>query len=368
MADTRIDEDTLRLLAESLDRYRQDHYRFETRRGALDSPEGFVRRAWSDYGAFGWLALPLSSAHGGFDGDPVAVAALMRHVGAALALEPVLASALLCGRLLELAGAERTTIASIASGEAIWAFGHAEDVQSGVDAEASTRFDGTRAWGRKVVVLHADAAADLLVSARDDATGGTSLLHVPAAGAGVRLTRYRLVDGRGAATVELDGAPARVVGRPGDAAPIVERVLVEARLALCAEAHGAIEALNRQTLAYLKTRRQFGRAIGDNQALQHRMVDLYVLQEEVRAVSAAAQRALRAGRPDAPALVAGACAHVCTAARQAAHEGVQLHGGIGMTHELAVSHYFKRLMVIGRLLGDRDAHLARFAAGGPVPA
>ena len=133
-------------------------------------------------------------------------------------------------------------------------------------------------------------------------------------------------------------------------------------MALCAEAYGAMRALNRLTLAHLKDRRQFGRPIGSNQALQHRMVELYMLQQESSAVIEAAHRASGLASPQRQRAIMGAAAHVIAAARQISHEAVQLHGGMGLTDELAVSHYFKRIMVVSRFLGDRDAHLDAFAA------
>ena len=230
-----------------------------------------------------------------------------------------------------------------------------------------TKVEGGKLYGSKVVVLHGDLADELLVSVAEpvatvgDAVQRLSLYAVEADQPGVRKTSYGLIDGRGAASIEFNGAACTLLAQGGEGASLLGLALLDARLALCAEAHGAMRALNRLTLAYLKDRRQFGRPIGMNQALQHRMVELYMLEQEAAAVIAAAQRSGGFAEAQRERAVMGAVAHVIAAGRQISHEAVQMHGGIGTTDELAVSHYFKRIMVTNRLLGDRDAHLEAFA-------
>lgn len=361
MAHATLDADTLALLADSLDRYRRDAYAFERRRARMATGDGFGRDAWRDYAAMGWLALPLGPEDGGFGGAPEAIAALMRYVGASLALEPVFASVVLCGSMLGRAGGDplaRESLRALAEGRAILALAHAEDAADGVDGEVAATVRDGRLHGRKLLVLHGDRADRLLVTARD--AGGALGLHLVDADApGVLRSAHRLVDGRGAADVHFEGAPARAVAAGRDAAALVREALDDARLALCSETLGAGAELNATTLAHLKSRSQFGRPIGTNQSLQHRMVELYMAEEESRAVIDAALRAPDAARG---AAVAAACAQLAAFGRLAAHEAVQLHGGLGITEELAVSHYFRRLMVTGRLLGDRAAHLRRFDA------
>jgi alkylation response protein AidB-like acyl-CoA dehydrogenase len=358
-----LDADTLKLLRSALDRYARERYPFARYRQALATPPAFAEETWQDYAQMGWLALPLAGEDGGFDSAPEAVGALMQYVGQSLALEPVFASVVLCGRALALAGADDEAacdaLRAIAAGERIFAFAHAEDASDGMQGGFAARAQAGRITGRKLLVLHGDRADALLVSARDE-RGDPGLFLVDAHQTGVRRSAFRLVDGRGAANIDFEAVPARRIAATLDAQELLARVLDDARLALCAEAYGACKALNALTLAYLKERRQFGRPIGSNQALQHRMVELHMLEEEARAVI---QAAWRAGADERHTAIPAAVAHVMQAARLAAHEAVQMHGGIGVTEEFAVSHYFRRILVAQRLLGDRELHLQAFAAG-----
>lgn len=356
-----LDTDTLNLLRESLERYGREKYGFESRRERLSSRSGFGHDAWNDYASMGWLAVPRSADDGGFGSAPEAIGALMQYVGASLALEPVFASVVLCGGLFGLAGPEsvaQEALQSLAEGGSIFALAHAEGAGDGMNGEVAASWRDGRLTGRKLVVLHGDSADSLVVTARD-ADGALGLFLLDVNQPQVRRTSYRLVDGRGAANVVFEGAQARRFADGADVERLLAQALDDARLALCAEAYGATKALNALTLAYLKDRRQFGRPIGVNQALQHRMVELYMLQEEGRAMLSAAYRAAPEARRRA---IHAAVAHLMTAGRRASHEAVQMHGGIGLTEELAVSHYFRRLMVVNRLLGDRELHLQQFAA------
>ncbi len=370
-----LDAETLQLFTDSVERYGLEKYGFDTYRGLLEEPHKLNRRAWSDYAGMGWLGAALSLEDGGFASDAKAVAALMRHCGERLALEPLFASVVVCGRLLALCGgqqAARSRLGELAAGRRLFALAHAENAAGAFDVRVACRLQGGKLHGHKLVVVHGDVADELLVSVAEAAQAGTtvqrlSLYTVDVTDPGVRKTVYRLLDGRGAASFDFDGAAATLLGQRGEAEPVLGQALLDARLALCAEAHGAMRALNRLTLAYLKDRRQFGRPIGTNQALQHRMVELYMLEQEAAAVIAAAQRAGSAGSAGGVGgaarqrAIMGAAAHVISAGRQISHEAVQMHGGIGTTDELAVGHYFKRIMVTNRLLGDRDAHLDAFA-------
>ncbi|MFM9999367.1 MAG: acyl-CoA dehydrogenase family protein [Burkholderiaceae bacterium] len=365
-----LDAETLHLFTDSVERYGQDKYGFDTYRALLQESPAFSKQAWSDYAQMGWLGAALPMEDGGFGSDSKAVAALMRFAGQRLALEPLFASAVVCGRLLALCGndeAARSRLYSLAAGTRLFALAHAENTADAFEGNVQTTLNDGKLYGRKLVVLHGDLADELLVSVSEAANAiGTaqqrlSLYAVGVAQSGVRKTSYRLLDGRGAASFVFNGAAAKLLGQRGEGAPLLKHALLDARLALCAEAHGAMCALNRLTLAYLKDRRQFGRPIGVNQALQHRMVELYMLEQEASAVMAAAQRAGGLAGAQRERAVMGAVAHVIAAGRQISHEAVQMHGGIGTTHELAVGHYFKRIMVTNRLLGDRDVHLDAFA-------
>lgn len=355
-----LDADTLELLRESMERYGRDRYGFADRRQRLAAPQSFGRDAWADYARMGWLALPQTQADGGFDSDAQAVGALMEYVGRSLALEPVFASVVLCGRLFGLAGDDAMagqSLQALAEGRAIFALAHAESDSDGMAGPVALAAKDGRLSGAKRIVLHGDSADQLVVTAQT-ADGKLGLYMVDAAQPQVRREALRLVDGRGAANLVFDQAIAQPMASGKDAQALLAQALDDARLALCAEGLGAASALNAMTLAYLKERKQFGRSIGTNQAVQHRMVELYMLQEEGRAVLNAAYRAPADRRR---AHILAAVAQMMTLGRQASHEAVQLHGGIGMTEELAVSHYFRRIMVLNRLLGDRAMHVQQFA-------
>ena len=369
-----LDADTLRLFTDSVQRYGQDKYGFDTYRSSLRAKPYFSAQAWRDYADMGWLGAALPLDEGGFASDGRAIVALMRYAGEHLALEPLLASAVLAGRLLALCGdgAALSRLSEMAGGRKLFALAHVESAGDAFDGPVRSSYREGRLYGDKQVVLHGDVADDLIVSACESRVTGSlsstdggqpalSLYVVDTTHPAVRRTVYRLLDGRGAASFNFDGAPATLLGPLGKGRPLLAQALLDARLGLCAESHGAIRALNRLTLAYLKKRRQFGRPIGMNQALQHRMVELYMLEQEAAAVIGAAERAADLAGPQRERAVMGAVAHTITAGRLVSHEAVQMHGGIGTTDELAVGHYFKRIMVINRLLGDRDAHLEAFA-------
>lgn len=351
-----LDLDTLQMLRDSVARYAAEQYGFQQRRAWLDHPARHSEAAWRDYAAFGWLALRLPEAAGGLDADAAAVGALMETVGQHLLMEPLLATAVLgAGLVLHAADAEQQArwLPALADGQLKLAFASDDDA-----AGPPCTLQGDRLYGRKVNVLHGDIADHWLVAARD-ADGAPVLVRVAADAPQVQCRRYPLVDGRGAALLDFDGAPAeRLAG--GDAGDAIARARDEAAVALCAEALGVVRSLVATTCAYLKVRSQFGRPIGQYQALQHRMVDLFLLQEDIQALTRAAEAALSGPPEERARIVSGAKAYIGAAARHVANEAVQLHGGVGITEELDVSHHFRRVMVINALFGSRDEHLARF--------
>jgi alkylation response protein AidB-like acyl-CoA dehydrogenase len=325
--------------------------------------------AWLDYAGFGWLALRVPEADGGLAADAGALAPLMEAVGARLLMEPILASAVIgTGLVLKCANPAQQAawLPRLAAGSLKLAFAHHEMLDAAIDAGVGCECRQGALHGTKLAVLHGDCADALIVSAKDsDANGGVALYMVDAGATGVERQCFPLLDGRGAANLRLNGARAErlnaTTSAAADAAAIAA-TLQEAAVALCGEALGAIHALNAATNQYLKMRRQFGRPIGANQALQHRMVEMYMLEQEVRAVTVAAQRALRDTGAKRRRVVAGARAFTCGAARRVAAEAVQMHGGMGVSDELDISHYYRRLMVVGTLFGNRDYHLDQFAA------
>lgn len=368
--DTSADE-TVAMLRDGIERYTNEHYSFEQRWNALRSARSYSEQAWTDYAEMGWLAFRLPEDAGGLAAEASATAPLMEAVGARLLMEPILMSTILCTGLI----AKRASDAQkaemfprLADGSLKLALAHQESLSASADSEsigavACEYRDGTLV-GSKQAVLHGDCADRFIVSAME-ADGQLRLCLVDTAAAGLRRRTFRLLDGRGAANLSFTGAQAEPLAAPGaleaDAEALAD-ALDEAAVALCSEALGAISALNATTNQYLKIRKQFGKVIGANQALQHRMVEMYMLQQEVRALSLAAQQALDSREEQRDRIISGARAFTCGAARRIAAEAVQMHGGIGITDELDVSHYYRRLMVIGTLFGNRDCHLDRFAS------
>lgn len=360
------DDELVTMLRDSLERYTAEHYSFEQRRALLASPLRYGARAWADYAGFGWLALRLPEEQGGMGADAAAIGALMEVSGARLLLEPILASAVIgSGLVLKLGSAAQQALLlpALAQGSLRLAFAHDESAFGQGPAAVRCQLREGRLHGRKLAVLHGDCADRLIVSARAE-SGQLGLYLVDTRDAAVQRQVYPLLDGRGAATIDFQGAPVEALqsGTLSAEAALAE-ALDEAAVALCSETLGILRVLNTVTCDYLKLRKQFGRPIGTNQVLQHRMVEMFMLQEEVRALTAAAQRAL-AEAPSAARTrqISGARAYACAAARRIANEAVQMHGGIGVTEELNVSHYYRRLMVLNTLYGNRDYHLARFSA------
>jgi alkylation response protein AidB-like acyl-CoA dehydrogenase len=366
---THIDPDSLALLAASMERFRSERYGFEQRRAWLDEQHGFSPAIWQDYARMGWLALGLCANEDGFDGDPRPIARLMEYAGAALALEPLLASAVMSARLLARARGERARAwrADLSAGRSIVALAHDASIDGVAAGPVGCVIECDRISGDMPLVLHGDCADRLIVSGLDTTSGRLQIGVIERDASGVTVEPYRLIDGRGAARVALREAPVELLALD-DGQALLEQVLDEARLAQCSETLGAVRTLIHLTLAHLKTRQQFGRSLAANQVLQHRLVELHMLQQELRAVIEMAWGAIGAEPSTRCAAVSAASAVAATAARQCAHEAVQMHGGMGITTELAVSHYFRRLMVCARLLGDRDHHLERFRRVGSDPA
>jgi alkylation response protein AidB-like acyl-CoA dehydrogenase len=363
-------------LQDTLRRYVSRDYGFEQRRALSASPLGYSADAWRFYAELGLLALPFPEAFGGLGGGGIDVMVVMEIVGRGLLLEPYLSTVVLCGGLIRDAAPEaiqRALLPRIAGGT----------VQIALAAyEAAGRYDlahvtcraepdggGWRLSGRKTVVLDAPSADYFLVSARTDGNvadaQGISLFLVPRDAAGLTLIAYPTQSGGRAADVEFRSVrigPDSEIGTPGQALGIIERAVDSGRAALCGEALGIVAALNEVTLDHLKTRQQFGVPIGNFQALQHRMAEMFIAAEQLRSMAIIA--AVHGDSRDAAKrrrAVSGAKAYVGQAARFVGQQAVQLHGAMGMVDGIIVSHYFKRLTMIEMTLGDADFHLARFS-------
>jgi pimeloyl-CoA dehydrogenase small subunit len=365
-----------RLLRDSVDRLLADHYSFEKRKAHLAEPEGWSRDLWAQYAELGLLGLPFAEEHGGFGGGGIETMLVMQAFGRVLALEPYLATVVLAGTALRLAAnaaQQSALLPQIAEGKLSLAFAHGERQArydlSDVLTTAKPKGSGWIIDGAKSVITHGDSADKLIVSARTrgerNDPNGISLFIVDADANGVARRAYRMRDGMGAAEIALSGVEVgsdAVLGEIGMAFPVIERVVEAGIAATAAEAVGAMETMQAMTLEYLKTRQQFGRPIGDNQALQHRATEMFVALEQGRSLAMLA--AMMVDEPD-PAErarnIAMVKAGVGQAARFVSQNAVQLHGGIGMTEEYAVGHYFRRCMVIEHSFGDTAHHLSRLA-------
>jgi len=365
-----------RLLRDSVARLLADHYGFDKRRGYLAEPEGWSRSLWAQYAELGLLGLPFAEDYGGFGGGPIDVMLVTEAFGRVLALEPYLATVVLGGTALRLAGSEAQKVAllpQVAEGGLILAFAHGERQArydlSDVLTTARPKGSGWVLDGAKSVVLHGDSAQRLVVSARTsgerDDPNGITLFILDAAANGVARRAYLMRDGTRAAEISLSDVEVssdEVLGEIGAAFPVIERIVEAGIAATAAEAVGAMEAMQAMTLEYLKTRQQFGRPIGDNQALQHRATEM--LMELERGRSMAMLAAMMVDEPDAAERtrnIAMAKVGVDQASKFVSQNAIQLHGGIGMTEEYAVGHYFRRCMAIEHTFGDTAHHLSRLA-------
>ncbi|MCX7693279.1 acyl-CoA dehydrogenase [Tepidimonas taiwanensis] len=372
--DFRLTDDQ-RMLAESLDRYLAQRYPITRRHAAAASALGFDAEVWAGLVELGAVAALLPEAAGGLGGGGFDITTVFESAGRALLIEP-LRGALVVGQILARADhPDRVAawLARVAAG-AVVAFAHEEpDAHYEPWHVATTAQRDAHGWvldGHKAVVAHAAAADGWLVSARlaggvRDAAG-IGLFWVPRDALGVTVQPYPRIDGGGAADLRFTTAQvpaeALVVG-PARASEVLAHGLACATLSLCAEALGAMEVALQQTRDYLQTRRQFGRPIGSFQALQHRVVDLWMAVAQARSAVINAAAAFDGGDAlERDRLIAAAKATIGHTGTHVAEECIQLHGGIGMTWELPLAHYAKRLVMIDHEYGDEDHHLARFIA------
>ncbi|MBT6093668.1 MAG: pimeloyl-CoA dehydrogenase small subunit [Rhodospirillaceae bacterium] len=366
------------LFSDSLRRLLEDKYSDSQRRDVLAQDDTYHSEAlWQDYAELGLLALPFDEGMGGFGGTAIDVMVTELEFGRHLSLEPYLASVILAGGALRLAGnadQQSRLIEPMVAGEMklACAFGEPQSRYDAFDVEtrAEKSGNGFKLSGRKAVALGADCADKLIVSARiagDVADkDGLCLFIVDTKAPGVSVNGYRLSDGRGAAEVTLDGAEVGaddLVGEEGNAWPVIDHVVDLGTAALCAEAVGAMERANDLTLEFLKTREQFGRPIGKFQVLQHRMVDMMIEKEQSESLALLA--CMDADKTDAvmrQRAVSAAKVQIGNAARLISEASIQMHGGIGVTEEYMLGAYVKRLSMVQATFGDVDHHVQRFGA------
>lgn len=369
-----------RLLHDSIEAFFTDRYPLEhALRLGRSEPEGFGRGDWAAYAELGWLGLTLPEAAGGAGGGMTEAGILMAAAGKHLAQEPFVPTLVLAaGALNRLGvGAQRALLEEIATGRGILGFCHYE-ADSGfardhVTTVAAKRGAGYELTGRKAFSLGAHAADSLLVSARiGSAAGPVGLFIVPGAAAGLERVGAPALDGRRGAALRLRGVALGGEALLGDLADdridTIDRLYDRAALAVCAEAVGAMTKAAALTTEYIRDRQQFGRPLSGFQVLQHRVVDMHIKCEECRATVHAALVAADREAPDLQRIVWRTKVTVAQAARFVGAQGIQLHGGMGMTDALAIGHYYKRLSVLEAMFGDADWHLDRLAAGDPAEA
>jgi alkylation response protein AidB-like acyl-CoA dehydrogenase len=354
--------------ADALRRYLDKNYGFEARQTIVRSETGVSDTNWAAFAELGLTALPVPEAQGGFDGGPIDMLVVMQELGRALVVEPYWATAVGV-EALRLAGSNQGEDASLleraAQGEIKLAVAfhepHARYDLFAVETTASGQGEQLTLTGTKSVVQHGAQADHWIVPAR--LNGEIALFVVARDAAGVKVTDYRTIDGQRAATLEFNGTPARQLAGKHAGAAALEHIADYGTVLLCAEAIGALDALNLATVDYTKTRQQFGQPIARFQALQHRMVEMLIHAEQARSVTyLAAMRYASLDADERRRAVSAAKARVGQAARFVGQQAVQLHGGMGVTNEVAAAHLFKRLAIIETTLGDVDHHLARFAA------
>jgi alkylation response protein AidB-like acyl-CoA dehydrogenase len=368
--------DEQQLLKDSVDRLIADRYGdFERRKIYGQCAGGWSRAVWQDFASLGLTALPFSESLGGIGGGPVETMIVMEAIGRGLALEPFLSTVVLGGAALRL-GANKTlmeTIApQIAGGDLILALAYAEPESRYNLANVKTSARSSNGHyvleGRKSLVMNGGSAEKLIVSARTsgsqaDADGITMFL-ADAKAPGVEIHDSASQDGRRVAEIIFSGASVsndRILGLPGQGYALLSELSDIAIAALAAEAVGAMERLQALTVDYLKTRKQFGIAIGNFQVLQHKAVDMTIALEQARSMACYGAMMLSAEARQRSAALSAVKIQINKSARFLGQQAIQLHGGIGMTAEYQGSHYFKRLTVIEQMFGNTDYHMATLA-------
>jgi alkylation response protein AidB-like acyl-CoA dehydrogenase len=357
------------MLADSLNRFLADRYPIEQRNAAAFGSVGYNPETWGELAELGVIGALFDETSGGFGGGGFDLVVVFEALGRALVVEPFLGT-LMAGRILAEAGGREDLIAEIVAGNILIALAH-DGAQDSDGRSSLTRAapdgSGWRLSGSKGVVLHAEAANLLVVSADLDGSDGPTLFLVPRDAAGVSVRGYGLVDGGRAGEVAFDGVAVgrdALIGAVGEGQALIESAAAAGLLALSAEALGAMDTAKAATIDYLQTRVQFGAPIGKFQALQHRMATVLLEIEQARSAVINAAAALEGPARERDRTASAAKYTVGQVGALVAEEAIQLHGGIGMTWELPLPHFAKRLIMIDHQLGDQDHHLAHYIALG----
>jgi alkylation response protein AidB-like acyl-CoA dehydrogenase len=366
--------DDQRMLSDSLRRFLAERYPLEARAKLVEAAPGYDPEMWRQFAELGALGALFDPDVGGYGGAPGDIATVFEVLGAGAVAAPALAS-LLAGSVLAEAGgaADRELLERIIAGEAVVAFAHQEPKSrydlSRIETTASPSGGGWRISGTKSVVSHGDAASEFIVSARTSGgptdAGGLSLFRVPADAPGLSVQGYVGVDGARAAEVVLEAVQVgrdQLLGPEGGAFDLIEKVTGLGIVALCADGVAALTVVKDMTADYLRTRTQFGQPIGGFQALQHRMATVLIEIEQAQSAVTNAVSAMDGPRLQRERALSAAKYTLGRVGALVAEEAIQMHGGIGMTWELPLSHYVKRLIMLDHVLGDVDHHLERYIA------
>ena len=365
------------LLKDSVDRFVRENYEFETRRKTAATSEGFTDDNWKQMAELGWLAVALPEEFGGIGGGATETMVIMEGFGRGLVLEPFFATVVLGANLIQQAGNDvqkEDLLPKLAEGNLKLCFAYAErqarfDLND-IETKAEKSGGGYTINGAKGVVFGAAAADKIIVAARTSGdtrdTNGITLFIVDSDATGVSRRDYVTNDALRASEIAFENVfvdASAVLGVADNGYSVIERVAEFAVAALCAEAVGCMDVLKEETNEYIKTREQFGQPIGKFQVLQHRMVDILINCEEARSMAYVATAMMDSDDAEERARsVAAAKAQIGKSARFVGQNSIQMHGGMGMTDEMKVGHYFKRLTMIDLTFGDQDYHTKRFAA------
>ncbi|MEC8807819.1 MAG: acyl-CoA dehydrogenase family protein [Pseudomonadota bacterium] len=365
------------LLQESVSRFMQNDYGFEARQKNASTEQGFSAENWQTFAELGWLGVPFSEADGGFGGGAIETALMSEQFGRGLLIEPFLATVILAGGAIKHGGSEEQKsqyLSGIIDGSKHAALAFVEPQArfniADITTTATADGDGYVLNGYKAVVLNGPQADFLVVSARTSGEqrdeDGVSLFVMDAATAGISRRDYPTVDAFRASEITFEnvklGADS-LVGEAGKGLPILQQAIDDGVLSVGAEAVGCMEVLYKDTVEYCKQREQFGQPIGKFQVLQHRMVDMFMEHEQSKSLMfMAAMRMAEGYGAEAQKAVSAFKVQVGKSGKFVGQNAVQLHGGMGMTEELNIGHYFKRLTIIDTLFGNVDFHLQRFGA------
>ena len=364
------------LIQDQVDQFVQKEYDWETRQALSNSDLGFGEDNWKKFADLGWLGICVSEDSGGFGGSSIESMLIMESFGKGLVVEPFLETVIMSGGLIDDHGSDEqksSVLEPAISGEMHLALAYAEPQSrfnlSDVVTEAKSDGDSFILNGYKSVVMNGPSADKIIISARTSGAqldeSGISLFIVDANSDGLNKTNYKTVDGRRASDLTLENvsvSKSSLIGDQDKGFAILDSAIDKAILAISAEAVGAMEVLYKTTVEYTKTREQFGTAIGKFQVLQHRMVDMFMEYEQCKSLLYMATMKHEEGAEDAKKAISGLKYQVGKAGKFIGQQAVQLHGGMGVTDELNVGHYFKRLTTVGTIFGNTDYHLKKYTS------